>query len=54
MFNYKTAIYEADLAKSYYKELGCEEMFTFSLWGGGHTVSDDDDGYDFIFNSIEV
>ena len=51
VFGFESAISEAERAKEYYKAAGCEENFVFSLWEGGHTVSPDDDGYDFIFGS---
>ena len=31
-----------------FKAFGKEENFKFCLWDGGHTISDDDEGFDFI------
>ena len=53
VFNYETAIPEAERAKDYYSALCCEENFHFSVWEGGHTVEDSDIGYDFLFNSLK-
>ncbi len=48
VFDYKTAIPEAERITDYYKAFGKEENFKFCLWDGGHRVSEDDEGYDFI------
>ena len=49
VFDYKTALPEFSRAEKYYKALNCEENLRLSLWDGGHTISDDDAGFDFIF-----
>ena len=53
VFDYKTAIPEAVRAKKYFDALGCSENFVFYLWDGGHTVPDDDEGFDFLFSSLK-
>lgn len=52
VFDYRSAVPEAKRAAEYYKSFESEENFKFSVWEGGHTVSDDDDGYDFLFQSF--
>lgn len=53
VFDYKYAIPEAHRAKEYYALLGCGENFRFSVWSGGHTVEDGDEGYDFLFDVLK-
>ena len=48
VFDYKSAVTEAERIYDYYKAYGKEENFKFRLWEGGHTLSDDDEGFDFI------
>lgn len=52
VFDYRNAIPEAERAAKYYEVLGCPENFCFDLWEGGHTVSYDDRGYDFLFSAL--
>ncbi len=52
VFNYRTAVTEAQQAETYYRQLGAAENFSFDLWSGGHTVSDHDHGYDFLFSAL--
>ena len=52
VFDYHGAVKEAQQAKAYYQQLGAAENFQFDLWPGGHTVSDHDHGYDFLFSSL--
>lgn len=48
VFDYKSAIPEAERITDYYEAYGAGENFKFCLWEGGHRVSTDDEGYDFI------
>ena len=48
MLDYKSAVTEAERIYDYYKAYGKEENFKFRLWEGGHTLSDDDEGFDFM------
>jgi len=48
VFDYKSAVTESERVYDYYKAFGKEENFKFRLWDGGHTISDDDEGFDFI------
>jgi len=48
VFDYTSAIPEAERVIDYYKAYNAEENFRFDVWEGGHTVSDSDEGYDFI------
>ena len=53
VFDYKTAVPEAERVCKYFDVFGCPENFVFSLWDGGHTVSSSEDGFDFVFESFE-
>ncbi len=48
VFNYKTAVSEFERVKEYYKAFDCEENLKFSLWEGGRTFSDSNEGFDFV------
>jgi len=48
VFDYKTGVSEFERVIDYYKAFKSEDNIKFSLWEGGHTFSDDDDGFDFI------
>ncbi len=52
VFDYRTAVLEAERVKDYYKILGEEENFVFDVWEGGHTISLHNKGYDFIFDKL--
>ena len=49
VFDYHSAIGEADRVREYFEAFGVAEHFRFDVWEGGHTISDHDEGYDFIF-----
>ena len=53
VFDYQYALPEAERAEKYYKHLGAADNIRFSLWDGGHTLSDSDDGFDFIFSAFD-
>ena len=53
VFDYKTAIPEAERAKEYFDACGCSDNFVFQVWDGGHTVPDDDYGFDFLFSAFK-
>lgn len=52
VFDYRYAVPEAERAAEYFKAFGCPENFVFDLWEGGHRVSDDDAGFDFLFSAL--
>lgn len=52
VFDYRSAIAEAEQAKAYYRQLGAENNIQFDVWPGGHTISNHDHGYDFLFDSL--
>lgn len=52
VFDYRNAIAEAERAKEYFRQLGCEDNISFNVWPGGHTISDHDEGFDFLFSSL--
>lgn len=52
VFDYKTAVTEAQQAQDYFARLGAEDSFQFDLWSGGHTLSDHDRGFDFLFDAL--
>jgi len=49
VFDYHSAVIEAERVKDYFEEFGVPEHFKFDVWEGGHTISDHDEGYEFIF-----
>lgn len=53
VFDYQSAVAEASRIGDYYEAFGKNENYKFSVWDGGHTIEDDDIGYEFIFDSIE-
>ena len=53
VFDYRSAMPEAERARDYYCALGCEENFRFSVWDGGHTIEDSDAGYEFLFDVLK-
>ena len=50
VFDYKYAVEEAKKAKEFYKAYNCEENMIFSLWEGGHTFPDSNEGFEFLLN----
>ena len=50
VFDYKKSVPEFERIKGYYKVLNCEKNLVFSLWDGGHTFPDNNDGFDFIID----
>ncbi len=49
VFDYHSAVPEAQRVKAYYNAFGVPENYVFDLWEGAHTISDHDDGYEFLF-----
>lgn len=49
VFDYHSAVSEAERVKDYFEAFGVSEHFKFDVWEGGHTVSDHDEGYEFLF-----
>lgn len=49
VFDYHSSIPEIERVREYYQAYGNEENFRYSIWEGGHTISHDKEGYDFIF-----
>lgn len=52
VFDYKTAVPEAQRVKKYYEAFNCGNNFVFDVWKGGHTVSPTDEGFDFLFSAF--
>ncbi|MGN0180017.1 MAG: alpha/beta hydrolase family protein [Monoglobaceae bacterium] len=50
VFDWKSAVSEFDRVKKYFCAFGAEDNIRFSLWEGGHTLPDDDEGIDFILS----
>lgn len=53
VFDYQSAIPEAERVKKYFASAGCPENFAFTAWDGGHTVPDNDEGFDFMFSAFK-
>ena len=53
VFDYRSAIEEAEQAKNYFRQFGCEDSLRFDVWPGGHTISDHDQGFDFLFDALK-
>ena len=52
VFDYRSAIPEAERVRDYYEAFGLSENFRFDVWNGGHTISDHDEGYEFLFSTL--
>ena len=52
VFRYESALPEVDRVYDYFKAFGKPDNFGFSLWDGGHTMSDSDCGLDFLFDAL--
>ena len=52
VFDYHSAIYEAERVKDYFESFDLPQHYKFDVWEGGHTISDHDDGYEFIFSTF--
>ena len=53
VFDYRSAVAEAEWAMAYYRQLGAENAIHFDLCPGGHTLSDHEEGFDFLFESLK-
>ena len=53
VFDYHSALPEAERISDYYEAFQAGENFRFSRWEGGHTISDSDEPYDFIFRALQ-
>lgn len=49
VFDYRSAVTEAERISDYFAAFGVAENFRFNVWEGGHTISDHEEGMDFIF-----
>lgn len=54
VFDYRSAIPEAERVEEYFTVFGKPENFLFRVWEGGHTIADDDEGFDFLFSELNV
>ena len=52
LFNYSSAIPEAERVRKYFDACSCPENFVFEVWEGGHTVPNTDEGFDFMFSAF--
>jgi hypothetical protein len=50
VFDYHSAVTEAERIGDYFAAFGAAEHFRFNVWEGGHTISDHNEGMDFIFD----
>lgn len=50
VFDYHSAISEAERVKDYFEAFGVPENFQFDVWEGGHTISNHDRGFEFLFS----
>ena len=53
VFDYHTAIPEAERAAEYYKAYGVPEKFRFDLWEGGHRFPESDEGFEFLLKGLQ-
>ena len=53
VFHYESAIPEGERATEFYRAAGCENSIRFLAWEGGHTVPEDDEGYNFLFERMK-
>ncbi len=54
VFDYHSALPEVERIYEYYAAFEKTKNFKFSLWEGGHTISDSNEGYDFIFSALRL
>ena len=52
VFDYHSAITEAERVEDYFEAFGVPGHFKFDVWEGGHTISDHDEGYEVIFSVL--
>ena len=52
VFDYKTSMPEAERVRKYYEAFHRLDNFVFDVWEGGHTISSDDEGFDFLFSAL--
>jgi hypothetical protein len=50
VFDYQSAISEAERVRDYFESFGVPENYKFDVWEGGHTISDHDEGYELLFS----
>ena len=51
LFDYKSAIPEAERAKKYFMACGHPDNFVFEAWEGGHTIPSSEECLDFMFSA---
>ena len=52
VLDYRTAIPEMERVKDYFSAYGKGENLKLSVWEGGHTFSDSDECFDFLFEEL--
>lgn len=52
VFDYHSAMTEAERVKDYFEAFGVPENYKFDVWEGGHTISDHDEGYELLFSVL--
>ncbi len=52
VFDYHSAVEEAERVPDYFRALDASDHFRFSVWEGGHTISDDDEGFGFFLTPL--
>lgn len=53
VFDFQSALPEAERVTPYYKAFGAEKNFRFEIWDGGHTVNPTDNGLNFLFSAFQ-
>ena len=53
VFNWQSAVGEAERAAVYFKMCGAEDNFIFKVWDGGHTIEDANCGFDFMLQALK-
>ncbi len=53
VFRYESALPEVERVGDSFAAFGKADHFQFDLWEGGHTLSDSDVGFDFLFSALD-
>lgn len=53
VFDYRSSLNEGERLLKYFSSAGCRDNVRFSVWDGGHTLEDNDECYEFMFQALE-
>ena len=53
VFTWESAAKEAERVGKYFAACGCPERFVFEAWEGGHTLPNEELGFDFLFSALK-